>query len=482
MAEAIPDEWKWRAPAMSEGAWRGLSRVLQHPYAPRYNRTMGDRVGAEELEALARFRVDVEASALESELEPSPRTVVFVEALRDRVPLLGRLPRGFDVARDFVELPTTGRDDLAQRLEWLVPLDLPVDDAIVYSTSATTGHAVIVPSHPTAMVQNLAHLERVAALHGLRIEASEGEPYALNATMQRQTYVFATTMSGWSGAVFVKLNLAEHDWAGGADARARFLRDFAPAFVASEPVTLAEAMRLELPIAPKLVVSSAVHLSAAQAGQIEASWGAKVVDLYSTTETGPIAVSLPGVEGHAVLLPDVYVEALDAEGRRVPDGERGEITVTGGRNRYLPLLRYRTGDHGRLGSAVLPDGRRCRTILELEGRSPVHFLGDEGRIVGSVDIARRIRPLAPFVQHQLHQRVDGSVELRLRPLPGVPIPLVDFEQCLKELFGSKTPVSVLLDASLGSEGGKVVAWRNDAGRREAERSAAGRSEAIKPGG
>ena len=32
MAVAIPDEWKWRAPAMSEGAWRGLSRVLQHPF------------------------------------------------------------------------------------------------------------------------------------------------------------------------------------------------------------------------------------------------------------------------------------------------------------------------------------------------------------------------------------------------------------------------------------------------------------------
>lgn len=467
MTSTIPDAWKWRAPAMSEGAWRGLSRVLQHPHAPRYNRTMGDRVGAEELEALERFRLDVASAELEHALAPSPRTVAFVEALRDRVPLLGRLPRGFDVARDFAELPTTGRDDLAQRLEWLVPLDLSLDDAIVYSTSATTGHAVIVPSHPSAMVQNLAHLERAAALHGLRIDATEGEPYALNATVQRQTYVFATTMSGWRGAVFVKLNLAEHDWAGGAHARERFLRDFDPAFVASEPVTLAEALRLELPIAPKLVVSSAVHLARAQARQVEAAWGAKVVDLYSTTETGPIAVSLPGVEGHAVLLPDVYVEALDAEGRRVPDGERGELTVTGGRNRYLPLLRYRTGDHGRLGVASLPDGRRCRTILELEGRSPIHFLGDGGRIVGSVDIARRIRPLAPFVQHQLHQRADGSVELRLRPLPGVPIPLVDFEHCLKELFGGSTRVSVLLDPALGSEGGKVVAWRREAGDAEA---------------
>jgi len=186
-----------------------------------------------------------------------------------------------------------------------------------------------------------------------------------------------------------------------------------------------------------------------------------VVDLSSTTETGPIAASVPGIAGHVVLLPDLFVEVLDPSGNRLSDGERGEITVTGGRNPYLPLVRYRTGDHGRLGVATLPDGKTARVILDLEGRAPVSFRATDGSHVGSVDIARRLRPIAPFVQHALHQRADGSVELRLRPLPGVPIPRGDFEHTLRELFGAGSRIDVVIDPALGSGTGKVIAWQCD---------------------
>ena len=457
----IPPEWRARAPAMTERAWAGLARVLEHVDAPRYNRTLGDRVGAPELAALERMRVALATAPREADLAPSSRIADLVEGLRARLWLLDDLPDGFDAARDFEHLPTTDRDAIVQRLHHLVPRDLPLDDAIVYSTSATTGHAMIVPSHPSAMVQNLAHLERLAALHGVTLDPREGEPAAINASMQRQTYVFATTMSGWRGAVFVKVNLAPHDWGGGEASRARFLADVAPMFVASEPVTLSEAVRLELPLRPRLVVSSAVALPAAVAARVRDAWGAAVVDLYSTTETGPIAATVPGIDGHVVLMPDLYVEALDPHGVRVPDGERGELTVTGGRNPFLPLVRYRTGDHGRLATVTLPDGTRARVIRDLEGRPPVTFRATDGAPITSVDIARRLRPIAPFVQHALHQRADGAVELRLRPLPGVPLPREDFAHVLHDLFGKDARVTVVVDPALGSGGSKVVAWRSD---------------------
>ncbi len=457
----IPEAWRARAPAMTQRAWEGLERVLQHVDAPRYNRTMGDRVGETELEALARFRRALAERELEWAATPSAATVTFVEGLRGRVFLLDDLPAGFDAGRDFESLPTTDRDTIAKHLEDLVPHDEPLDDAIVYSTSATTGHAVIVPSRPSAMVQNLAHLERLAALHGVTLDPREGEPFALNATVQRHTYVFATTMSGWSGAVFAKVNLEPHDWAGGEGSRDRFLTDLAPTFLASEPVTLATALERELPLRPRLVVSSAVSLRGALTSRIQEAWGGAVVDLYSTTETGPIAASVSGVEGHVVLVPDLFVEVLGPSGERLADGERGEITVTGGRNPLLPLIRYRTGDHGRLSTTTLPDGRRARVILDLEGRSPISFRATDGGRVGSVDIARRIRAIAPFVQHALWQRADGSVELRLRPLGGVPLPRADFDHALRELFGKDAQIEIVIDPDLGRAGGKVVAWRSE---------------------
>jgi len=457
----IPADWRQRAPAMTERAWAGLCRTLQHVDAPRWNQTIGDRIGGAELDELAAFRRLLAERPLEADRAPSAAMAAWVEALRGRLFLLDDLPAGFDFARDFEDLPTTDRESIVTCLEDLVPRDLPLDAAIVYSTSATTGHPVIVPSHPGAMVKNLAHLEELARLHGVALDPHEGEPFALNVSLQRQTYCFATVKSGWSGAVFVKLNLAEHDWAGGAAARGRFLGAFAAPFVASEPVTLAEAIALELPLRPRLVVSSAVRLSPDVARLASSAWGAAVVDLYSTTETGPVAASVPGADGHVVLLPDLFVEALDEGGARVPDGVRGELTVTGGRNPYLPLVRYRTGDFGRLATAALPDGRRARVILDLEGRAPVSFQATDGSPVSSVDIARRIRPLAPFVQHTFRQRAGGAVELVLRPLPGVPMPLLDFEEALRDLFGRDAAVTVRIDPDLGRGGGKVVAWTRE---------------------
>lgn len=458
---AIPDDWRERAPAMTEAAWAGLERVLQHPDAPRYNRTLGDRVGEAELGALDSCRTALERAPREATSAPSAATIDFVESLRSRLFLLDQLPDGFDVARDFDLLPTTDRDAIAHRLEDLVPRDLDLARAIVYSTSATTGHAMIVPSHPTAMVQNLAHLERVIALNGARLAPREGAPLAINASMQQRTYVFATTMSAWSGAVFAKLNFSPHDWAGGAASRDRFLRDFSPAFVSSEPVTLAESLRLAIPLQPTVVVSSAVRLQPALADRVRAAWNTTVIDLYSTTETGPVAATIPGVPGHVVLMTDIFVEVLGPKGERLPDGTYGELALTGGRNPFLPLVRYRTGDFGRLATVMLPDGRPARTILDLEGREPVTYRAVDGSRVSSLDIGRRIRPLAPFVQHAMYQRADGSVELRLRPLPNVPIPREDFEYTLRDLFGPTANVSVVIDPQLGSGTGKIIAWRSD---------------------
>jgi phenylacetate-CoA ligase len=458
---AVPDEWRARAPAMTDAGFCGLDKVLQHPDAPRWNRRLGDRVDGPALEELDRFRELLRKPTTPTASRPHGEIITFVEALRSRLFLLDDLPRGFDVARDFEDLPTTDRTMIVERIEDLVPRDASLEEAIVYSTSSTTGHAVIVPSHPIAMVKNLAHLEVAMRLHGVTLHPTEGVPHALNMSAQQRTYVFATTMSGWAGAVFAKVNLSPHDWAGGASACARFIRDFNPLFIASEPVTLAEAMAIDLPIQPKVVVSSAVHLNATAADRVAKHWGCAVIDLYSTTETGPIAVSVPGVEGHAVLLPDVFVEALDSDGRRVPDGERGEITITGGRNPMLPLIRYRTGDHGRMGTIRVGHDREVRVIRDLEGRTPVNFFAHDGSRIGSVDIARRIRPLGSFVQHVLHQREDGSVALTLRPFVGVPIPVDDFEFALRDLFGVATKVTVELDPELGKQGGKVVAWRSD---------------------
>jgi len=457
----IPDDWRERAPMMDAAAWAGLRDVLQHVDAPRWNQTIGDRVDAAALEGLEAFREEIAQSPLSVEVAPGDSTLAWLDAMRPRLIGLDDLPYGFDLSRDFEALPTSRREDIVRRLEDIVPRDLGLDDAIIYSTSGTTGHPVIIPSHPGCMVKNLAHLELLGRLHGAPIEPVRGAPTMLNISAQQRTYVFACAMAGWNGATFAKINLSAHDWGGGGASRHRFCGDFAPQIIASEPLTMAEMLRLELPVSPRLLVSSAVTLTPAHAARVAEGLGCAVVDLYSSTETGPIAATVPGVDGHAILLPDVYVEVLDEDDNRVPDGTRGELAVTGGRNPFLPLVRYRTGDYGKLGTARLPDGRSVRVIRDLEGRAPVMFRALDGRPISSVDVARSVRPIGPFVQHTFRQSADGAVELRLRPIPDIPVPIAAMEHALRGLFGDDAAVSVVLDEQLGLGTGKPITWQSE---------------------
>jgi phenylacetate-CoA ligase len=127
----------------------------------------------------------------------------------------------------------------------------------------------------------------------------------------------------------------------------------------------------------------------------------------------------------------------------------------------MPLVRYRIGDYGKLATVTLPDGRRARVIQGLEGRAPVCYRAADGRPVTSVDIARTVRPIGPFVQHLFRQRADGAVELRLRPIPDVPIALDAMENALRRLFGDDTAITVVLDDQLGRGEGKLVSWQSE---------------------
>jgi len=79
-------------------------------------------------------------------------------------------------------------------------------------------------------------------------------------------------------------------------------------------------------------------------GRIASAWGAKVYSTYAATEFATSFCECEaGTGGH--LHPELlYVEILDDEGRGVPDGEVGEVTITTFGVEAMPLVRFRTGD------------------------------------------------------------------------------------------------------------------------------------------
>lgn len=78
--------------------------------------------------------------------------------------------------------------------------------------------------------------------------------------------------------------------------------------------------------------------------KIEAAWQARVVDHAGATELGPWGFGNAAGTGLHVIESEFIAEVIDGEGNPVPDGEIGELVLTGLGRFGCPAIRYRTGD------------------------------------------------------------------------------------------------------------------------------------------
>ncbi|EIC20345.1 AMP-binding protein [Thiorhodovibrio frisius] len=454
-----------RNPLLDAAGWQMFRCLHEHPQAPHWNYQVGDRLQAEDLPALHAYRQRIARDRPRWQPGPPDWLLTWIERLRPQVPLWReRLPAGFDLRRDWVHIPTTCREDIASRIEHLVPQDAELSRLIVYETNGTsTGHALDVPNHPAAVALNHPLLEFALARHGVRPQFDAQHVACVNVGAEARTVTFATVFAAWNNAGFAKINLHEASWT--RDQASRFFAEVQPEFLTGDPVAFAAYADWAIDYQPKAFVSTATCLSEKLRQELHARYGCPVIDFYSTTETGPIAYAGPaddglGGDGFSQLPPDLYLEVLDPDGDPAPTGELGEISVSGGRNPYLPLLRYRTGDYARLEPAGNPDDPAPR-LLDLHARQPVLFRALSGAPVHPLDIAYVLRTQA-WVQHELLQRPDGSLRLTIRPGLATRIDRPTLYAGFEALFG-KQPLEIIEDPELGGDrpGGKVLAYRSE---------------------
>jgi len=443
-AEIVTDAERY--PTLTEDGRKMLQFLREHPHAPIYRNESGNRLTAKDIERVRNFEKEVLASEVGSRPENRPAWLdEFVDRCFAEVPFYRRYGSR---PKQFSDIPTISRADLSRDIAQFVPDPIAIDRLINFRTSGTTGHTLLLASHPIVAASYLAFHKRALRRFGIELHFGRGQVGVVLVGYQRKcfTYVSVNPLMNESG--LAKINLHPDDWRN-PDDRARYLDALAPEVYTGDPISFAELAKLPLQTKPRALISTSMMLLPGLRQQLEERFNCPVLDVYSMNESGPIAVADSTVGGHVLLQHCMYVEIVDREDRPLPPGERGEVTLTGGFNFCLPLLRYRTGDH-----ATLNFNGPEPVLVGLEGRPPVRFRTMVGEKINNIEITHSLQPFA-IPQYTLHQNRDGDLRLRLAR-PGQQVDAI--RQAMLGLFGSGQRLEI---ETVENFDGKVVQYTSE---------------------
>jgi phenylacetate-CoA ligase len=392
-------------PTLSAAGRETLTRMRQHPHAPYFRNHSGSHLNAQDLARARREATHIRcASAPETGDEPS-WLEGFIDEVHTQVPYF----RDRIWSRRLADIATTSRADLSRSIMRFIPDHVDAAGLIVYETSGVTGHPMTVPSHPLVAARYLAYHQRALDRVGITIAAGPQHIAVLLVGYQKTCFTYTSVLPLLDEAGLAKINLHPDDWRTVTD-RATFIDDLAPSLLTGDPVSFGELLQTQTRHQPNALLSTSMALSHGLREQLLARFGCPILDLYSLNEAGPVAVFDQRYGGHVLLQERLHVEIVDPSGHIVADGERGEITLTGGFNHCLPLLRYRTGDFASIASVSPPGAAPARVLIDLVGRAPVRFRRGDGGWINNHEVGHAIATFA-LAQFSFHQHQDGSATL-----------------------------------------------------------------------
>lgn len=416
-----------RFPLLTASGRKLLHALRQDPHAPIWNWPNGEQLNDRGLSRVNQF-----ADALRQHAESGNESLDepvwikdYVDYCLTQVPFYRR--RG-KPGSSLQEIPTCGRVDMAPRAWDFVPDGEPLDELITFSSSGTTGHPTRTPHHPFSAACGVPLMEHAARTFcDVPIPRGSDNVAICHVAAYPNAYTTAIVVAYLQEAGCIRVNLDPSAWRKTEDREAYLNRWGAPIWL-GDPVAFGALEKLDIDYKPQAILSSILHLSPTYAKRLSLKYDCPVLDMYAMTEAGIIAVG--NENGHRIIPHDLFVEVLDEGERRCAPGVRGEIVLTGGRNPYFPLLRYRTGD---FASLQVIDG--YRVLVGLEGREPVEYLVKNGRVVHSMELTRLMRRF-PVLQYEMKSLGECSYELHLLG----DVDRVSLESELAELFKMRIPI------------------------------------------
>ena len=293
-----------------------------------------------------------------------------VEYYRKRCEEAGVTPDDVHGLEDLDKLPFTCKDDLRATYPYGL-FATPMKDVVrLHASSGTTGKPIVVGyTQDDLEIWNDCCARQLVAIG------------ASNESTIQNAYGYGMFTGGFGihggatklGATVVPVS------AGNTKRQLSFMHDFAPDVLCCTPsyaAYLGEALKDEghdtSYINLKAGIFGAEPWTEEMRHDIEKSLGIKAYDIYGLTEImGPgVAFECSEQAGMHVNEDHFIIETIDPKtGKRLPDGEKGELVFTCLTKQAFPLLRFRTKDIGVLNRTPCKCGRTFVRMSKPMGRT-----------------------------------------------------------------------------------------------------------------
>jgi phenylacetate-CoA ligase len=282
---------------------------------------------------------------------------------------------------DLERLPFTTKDDLRRAYPYGM-FAVPLRDIVrIHSTSGTTGKPIVVGYTRNDLSVWAGLTARVLTAAGIGPSDMVQIAFNYNITAAALGFHYGAERLGCS----VVPSSAED-----IETQIRIMRDYKTSALVSAP---GYALHIATALAELGLHPEELHLRTAVLGaepwseglraQVEHGLGVRAFDNYGSTEImGPgVSFECEARSGLHVNEDHFIVEVVDpATGRRLAEGQVGELVFTTITKQGFPLLRFRTGDLASLTTQPCGCGRTIARMSRVAGRS------DDMIFVGGVNV------------------------------------------------------------------------------------------------
>ncbi|HTP30157.1 MAG TPA: hypothetical protein VMK12_31435 [Anaeromyxobacteraceae bacterium] len=238
----------------------------------------------------------------------------------------------------------------------------------------------------------------------------------------------------------------------------RMLRElslFKPAVLEANPSFLSRLCRYARrvgvrPFQPELITLTYEYPSLVHRRQIQAVFDSPLMSSYGTTECAYVFIECEHGRMHQNT-DSCRVDLLPFRAERASPF-MGLLLVTTFDNPWRALIRFDTGDLGRIADHPCPCGRtEGVTLASIEGRAINLTTTPDGGLVTQADVDRRLASIEGLDEYQLIQTDRRSYALRVGSDADDSAVLPGAEQAMRELYGPGARVVVSPTGGLAPE-------------------------------